>query len=158
MAATPVGTSFEISTARWVTKGFNISRLGPLILLLGSCASPPPREHYQVKHLYSTSDPQFERTMNNLLGPSLVSGNDVVTLRNGHEIFPAMLKAIRGATRSIDFETYIYWKGEIGRPIRRSTGRPGPRPCSCPRYSRLAGNAQTRSNVIATDEKSQESR
>jgi cardiolipin synthase len=117
MAAPSIGTSFGISSCRWPSKEFNTSRFPALTLLLamGSCASPPPREHYRVKHLYSTSDPQFERTMNNLLGPSLVSGNDVVTLCNGDEIFPAMLKAIRSARRSIDFETYIYWKGEIGR-------------------------------------------
>jgi cardiolipin synthase len=117
MAAPSIGASFGISSRRWPSKGFNTSRFAALTLLLamGSCASPPPREHYRVKHLYSTSDPQFERTMNNLLGPSLVSGNDVVTLCNGDEIFPAMLKAIRSARRSIDFETYIYWKGEIGR-------------------------------------------
>ena len=53
--------------------------------------------------------------MNNLLGPGLVSGNEIITLRNGDEIFPAMLKAIRGAKHSISFETYVYWKGKIGR-------------------------------------------
>lgn len=84
-------------------------------LALGSCAMPFKREHYQVKHQYRTSDPQFERTMNNLLGPDLRSGNEVITLRNGEEIFPAMLKAIRGARKSIDFETYIYWRGNVGR-------------------------------------------
>src|SRR4029079_2012692 len=30
-------------------------------------------------------------------------------------IFPAMLDAIRSATRTITFETYIYWSGDIGR-------------------------------------------
>jgi cardiolipin synthase len=82
---------------------------------LVSCATSSQREHYRVKHQYSTSDPQFERTMNNLLGPGLVQGNRVVTLQNGAEIFPAMLTAIRGARRTIDFETYIYWKGKVGR-------------------------------------------
>jgi cardiolipin synthase len=33
---------------------------------------------------------------------------------NGDQIFPDMLEAIRGATRSITFEMYIYWKGSIG--------------------------------------------
>ncbi len=47
--------------------------------------------------------------MNNLLGPGLVSGNEIITLRNGDEIFPAMLKAIRGAKHSINFETYVYF-------------------------------------------------
>lgn len=84
-------------------------------LALASCTTFSQREHYQVKHQYSTSDAQFERTMNNLLGPALLPGNEVVTLRNGDEIFPAMLKAIRGAKRTIDFETYIYWNGKVGR-------------------------------------------
>jgi cardiolipin synthase len=89
--------------------------LSPLAgLVLVSCATSASREHYQVKHEYSVTDAQFERTMNNLLGPGLRPGNQVTTLRNGDEIFPAMLKAIRGARRSIDFETYIYWKGTVG--------------------------------------------
>jgi cardiolipin synthase len=82
---------------------------------LVSCATSASREHYKVEHQYSVNDAQFERTMNNLLGPGLRPGNEVVTLRNGDEIFPAMLKAIRSARRSIDFETYIYWKGKVGR-------------------------------------------
>ena len=85
-----------------------------LCLSLGGCNSLQRREHYEVHHQYSTGDPQFERTMNSLLGPALTNGNRIVTFRNGDEIFPAMLNAIRSARRSIDFETYIYWKGEVG--------------------------------------------
>jgi cardiolipin synthase A/B len=84
------------------------------ICCLSSCASSTQRQHYKVAHQYSTSDPQFERTINNLLGPGLRSGNRISTLRNGDEIFPAMLQAIRSAKRTIDFETYIYWKGKVG--------------------------------------------
>jgi cardiolipin synthase len=50
-----------------------------------------------------------------MLGPQFVSGNKVQVLRNGDEIFPAMLAAIRVAEKSINFETYIYWSGDIGR-------------------------------------------
>jgi len=39
----------------------------------------------------------------------------VEVLLNGDEIFPGMLKAIRGARKTITFETYIYWSGSIGR-------------------------------------------
>jgi len=84
------------------------------VCFLSACATSTQRQHYKVEHLYSTSDPQFERTINNLLGPGLRSGNKITTLRNGDEIFPAMLQAIRSAKRSIDFETYIYWKGKVG--------------------------------------------
>lgn len=70
---------------------------------------------HRVSHLYPVSDPQFLRSMGVLLGPALVRGNRVETLLNGNEIFPAMLKAIREAKKTITFETYIYWSGAIGR-------------------------------------------
>lgn len=34
-------------------------------------------------------------------------------LRNGDEIFPAMLKAINEAQNSIDMVTFVYWTGTI---------------------------------------------
>src|SRR5262249_54044696 len=40
-------------------------------------------------------------------------GNDVDTLVNGDQIFPAMLEAIRGAKRSVTFETFVFSDGEI---------------------------------------------
>ncbi|HSQ03950.1 MAG TPA: cardiolipin synthase [Burkholderiales bacterium] len=69
----------------------------------------------RVVHAYTVADPQFLRAMGVLLGPALVHGNRTSTLLNGDEIFPAMLQAIRSASKSITFETYIYWSGEIGR-------------------------------------------
>jgi len=69
----------------------------------------------RVETLYAVADPQFQRTMGALLGPALVPGNHAVALVNGDEIFPAMLKAIREAQRTIDFETYIYWSGATGK-------------------------------------------
>ncbi|HJT50570.1 MAG TPA: cardiolipin synthase [Nitrosospira sp.] len=69
----------------------------------------------RVEHLYAVSDPQFLRSMGVLLGPALVSGNRIDTLLNGNQIFPAMLAAIRTAEKTITFETYIYWSGNIGK-------------------------------------------
>lgn len=66
-------------------------------------------------HLYPISDQQFLRSMGVLLGPPLIDGNRVDTLLNGDRIFPSMLQAISGAKQTIDFETYIYWSGEIGK-------------------------------------------
>lgn len=43
----------------------------------------------------------------------MVKGNRLELLKNGDEIFPAMLEAIRHATRNICFETYVYWSGDI---------------------------------------------
>lgn len=69
----------------------------------------------EVRHAYGVDDPQFLRAMGVLLGPSLVSGNRVETLLNGDQIFPAMLSAIRSAEKTITFETYIYWSGDVGQ-------------------------------------------
>src|SRR5688572_6559548 len=68
----------------------------------------------QVETVYAVSDPQFRRSMNVLLGPQLLEGNAVQTLVNGDRFFPAMLEAVRGAKRTITFETYIYWSGKVG--------------------------------------------
>lgn len=68
-----------------------------------------------IEQRYNVDDPQFLRAMGVLLGPALVSGNQVKTLVNGDEIFPAMLQSIRGAQKTITFETFIYWTGDIGK-------------------------------------------
>lgn len=70
---------------------------------------------YELSHSFAVEDPQFIRTMGQLLGPDILPGNRVTALQNGDEIFPAMLTAIRGARETITFETYIYWSGDIGK-------------------------------------------
>lgn len=69
----------------------------------------------QIPHLYYVEDPQFVRSMGTLLGPALVGGNTVEPLVNGDQIFPSMLDAIRNAEKTITFETYIYWSGNVGK-------------------------------------------
>ena len=69
----------------------------------------------RIERLYSLEDPRFRHELGVLLGPQFVAGNHPKVLRNGDEIFPAMLAAIRAARTSITFETYIYWSGDIGR-------------------------------------------
>lgn len=86
-----------------------------VVLLLLNLTSGEKKIGKRITPLYAVAEPQFLRSMGNLLGPSLQDGNRIDGLRNGCEIFPAMLDAIRQARRSITFETYIYWSGEIGR-------------------------------------------
>jgi len=50
-----------------------------------------------------------------VLGVSPSGGNKIDVLKNGDQIFAAMLEAIDEAERSIDFLTFIYWNGEIGQ-------------------------------------------
>jgi cardiolipin synthase len=74
----------------------------------------PDDPHFAIEHTYPVRSPQFRRAVGHLLGPQIAHGNRIRTLRNGDQIFPAMLAAIRQAQRSITFETFVYWKGEIG--------------------------------------------
>ncbi len=78
-------------------------------------ATPEKKLERRINHTYAAEDPQFRREMAVMLGPTILGGNHVTALHDGDEIFPAMLEAIGGAQRTITFETYIYWSGEIGR-------------------------------------------
>ncbi len=86
-----------------------------VLLLIVNVSSGEKKITERITHEYGVGDPQFQRSMSALLGPPLVEGNRVETLVNGAEIFPAMLTAIRAAKKSITFETYIYWSGQVGR-------------------------------------------
>jgi cardiolipin synthase A/B len=68
-----------------------------------------------IESSYSVADPQFQRSLGALLGPALLQGNRVETLLNGDQTFPAMLEAIRSAKKTVTFETYIYWSGDVGK-------------------------------------------
>ena len=80
-------------------------------------ATPEKTLERKIEHRYAVADPQFRREMGVMLGPAIVGGNRVRDLQNGKEIFPAMLAAIRSAQKTITFETYIYWSGEIGEKM-----------------------------------------
>jgi cardiolipin synthase len=85
-----------------------------IALLYVNLSAGERRVSHEIRHLYPVDDPQFTRAMGMLLGPDIVHGNHATALVNGDQIFPAMLEAIRGARRTVLFETFIYWSGEIG--------------------------------------------
>jgi cardiolipin synthase len=93
-----------------------VTVLGVVIAM--NFAKPEKKLERKIEHRYAIADPQFRREMSVMLGPSIVSGNQVRDLQNGDEIFPAMLAAIRSARKTIDFETYIYWSGKSGRSLQ----------------------------------------
>ena len=84
-------------------------------VVLRNLTAGETRVERSIPRKYSIHDPDFVRAMGLALGPTVVGGNRIEILLNGDAIFPSMLQAIRGARRTITFETYIYWSGEIGR-------------------------------------------
>jgi cardiolipin synthase len=84
-------------------------------LLVFNLSSGEKKITHRIEHAYDVRHDQFHRVMGNLLGPPIADGNLVVDLQNGDEIFPAMLEAIRSARKTITFESYIYWSGQVGK-------------------------------------------
>ncbi|MGZ5265350.1 MAG: phospholipase D-like domain-containing protein [Caldimonas sp.] len=85
------------------------------VLLFLNLGSGEKRIERRLERLYPLDDPRFVQELGVLLGPPLLEGNRYRVLQNGDEIFPPMLAAIRAAKKTVNFETYIYWSGDIGK-------------------------------------------
>lgn len=55
----------------------------------------------------------LRRRLEVVIGTPFTEGNSISVLRNGDEIFPAMLAAIRAAESTVDLMTFVYWQGDI---------------------------------------------
>lgn len=84
------------------------------VLFLFNFATAEKKIQRKLEKHYSIEDAQFTRSVSVLLGPAFLEGNNIKVLTNGNKIFPAMLKAISVAKRTITFETFIYWADSIG--------------------------------------------
>lgn len=65
---------------------------------------------------------RYRRALESLLGVPATEGNRIDVLRNGDEIFPAVMEAIRSARRTVDFLTFVYWEGSIGEEVAEALG------------------------------------
>ena len=78
------------------------------------CARREPVLHLPALQV---GEPSFASTLAAYAGTSVVSGNRVQLLLNGDEIFPAKLKAIRGARRTINYAQYVWEEGKAAEEI-----------------------------------------
>ncbi len=115
--------------ARWIALGFVVALVG--VLLFVNFTSGEKKIDRHVERLYALDDPQFTRELGVLLGPPFVPGNQATVMLNGDEIFPPMLAAIRAAQKTITFETYIYWSGDIGREFAQALAEAARRGVKC---------------------------
>lgn len=73
---------------------------------------------YPLEHTFSVSSPEFFGSALALSNPVPLGGNKVDVFRNGDEYFPAMLEAIRGARKTINFAAYIFKSDSTGHQFR----------------------------------------
>ncbi|MFJ8659722.1 phosphatidylserine/phosphatidylglycerophosphate/cardiolipin synthase family protein [Streptomyces sp. NPDC093795] len=64
-------------------------------------------------HLLAKRKQRMRRRLERLIGIAATEGNALRPLRNGDEIFAAMLDSIRTAQHTVDMMTFVYWRGEI---------------------------------------------
>ncbi|MDQ8203983.1 phospholipase D-like domain-containing protein [Pelagicoccus sp. SDUM812003] len=72
-------------------------------------------EETEIKHGAPKSEFHQLRYLEHTIGAPFTDGNHISVLKNGDQIFPAMLEAIENARRSILFETYVYWTGDVAK-------------------------------------------
>ncbi len=69
---------------------------------------------YKLQHTYGVAAPEFFGSALALADPVPVAGNKIEVLQNGDVYFTAMLQAIRGARKTVNFEAYIFHSDEVG--------------------------------------------
>ncbi|GGQ99252.1 phospholipase D-like domain-containing protein [Streptomyces pilosus] len=62
-----------------------------------------------------TERKRLRRRLERLIGITATEGNELIPLRNGDQIFPEMLAAVRAAEHTVDMMTFVYWRGDIAR-------------------------------------------
>ncbi len=80
-------------------------------------------------HDLRASADQWQLRLQTLLGTPATSGNEIRVLRNGVEIFPAMLEAIDAAEHTVDLVTFVYWSGDIARRFADTLSHAARRGC-----------------------------
>ncbi|MDQ1034224.1 cardiolipin synthase [Streptomyces sp. V3I8] len=74
-----------------------------------------PRAGTPAAPVYEDRAQRIRRRLERLIGIAATEGNTLTALRNGDEIFAAMLAGIRSAEHTVDMMTFVYWKGDIAR-------------------------------------------
>jgi len=90
----------------WVL--FGIAVTGALLLLAQD------QDTLRVQSPIGADDPRFTEYVASLVGAPVLQGDAYTVLRNGDEVFPPMLDAIRKAQKRISMETFIYEDGVVG--------------------------------------------
>ncbi|HEV2786854.1 MAG TPA: phospholipase D-like domain-containing protein [Solirubrobacteraceae bacterium] len=76
------------------------------------------RQGYELRgHDVEVGSDEFLRATEAITMAPITHGNDIELLVNGDEIFPAMIETMRGAQRSLNFLSYLYWTGDIGEEV-----------------------------------------
>jgi len=75
------------------------------------------QETLQIESPVAASNSEFAQYVASLVGAPVEAGDRYEVLRNGDQVFPAMIAAIAQAERRISFESFIYSDGVVGDQV-----------------------------------------
>ncbi len=75
---------------------------------------------YEIDTDLAVGSEDFLRAAEALTGAPISEGNEAELLINGDEIFPPFLETIESARRTLNVQTYVYWRGEIAVDVARA--------------------------------------
>jgi len=77
---------------------------------------------YEIATEVAVDSEDFLRAAEALTGAPISQGNEADLLINGDRIFPAFLETIEAAERTLNVQTYVYWRGEIAGDVAGAIG------------------------------------
>jgi cardiolipin synthase len=103
------GLAGAAAAAAYVYKGAQFRRAAAQVLTF---ADPP-----------APGTPAFACLLEALTKAPVRQGNAVTILRNGCEIFPALIDSVGSAKETINFSTYIWWSGDAAQEMAEAFAR-----------------------------------
>lgn len=90
------------------------------IRLINRNQSAATRVNYTLIGAPVPGTDDFLRAIDSIASSNTTGGNQFQILKNGDEIFPSMLEAIKNATSTINLLTFVYWTGPIAVEMARA--------------------------------------
>ncbi len=103
---------------------------------------------YDLGTELEVDSPDFVRAAEALTGAPISDASVAELLINGDRIFPCFLETIAGAERTLNVQTYVYWRGEIADEIAAAIAERARAGVRCNVILDALGAAQIRRSLI----------
>ena len=110
-------TQLELNRSGFLKRLRSAAGAGLLAIAAAACGHVQP--HLSLPAL-EIGEPSFAATITGYTEAPVVGGNRIDVLLNGDEIFPAKLKLIRAATKTINYAQYVFEEGQPADDVARA--------------------------------------
>ena len=110
-------TQLELNRSGFLKRLRSAAGAGLLAIAAAACGHVHP--HLSLPAL-EIGEPSFAATITGYTEAPVVGGNRIDVLLNGDEIFPAKLKLIRAATKTINYAQYVFEAGQPADDVARA--------------------------------------